>query len=105
MRVFDKVYLFNNTTGEAKWTLPTLTSQFVVEVRGSSSMSLKIYGGCSKNEDDEPETLLACIDSSDFSTKTEITQAGIYNYAVDGIYTIKAVLSGDNVTVLGKAGG
>lgn len=111
MREFAVLKFFENVsaTGASIKALPTLTSQLVLEVHGADTLSLKIYGTCYKDREDSDSgvyTQLAFVDLSNFSSKTEITKPGIYQFGVDGIYKIKAVLDSTSgaVTVIGKAG-
>lgn len=112
MRDFAVLKFFENTTsvGTSIKSLPTLTSQVIIEVHGASTLSLKIYGTCYKDRedsDDAPYSVLAFVNLSDFSAKNEITKPGIYQFSVDGIYKLKAELlsTSGEVTVIGKAGG
>lgn len=86
--------------------LPNGNSVACLEVRGTAtSFSFKLQGIVDlKNEDDWSD--IAYV-SSTFTSGTNITEKGKYDFGVDGFSKIRVVLSsisGGNITVFGKAG-
>ena len=105
MKIIDLLQFFNSATqGESDEFLIN-GSELVVSVAGEAqNFSLTFYGQADLKPSDNWFTLAAI--GTDFSTTTAINHRGIYNFGIDGIGRVKAVIDNADGTldVVGKVG-
>ena len=105
MKILDLMQFFKSATQGESAELLTNGSELVVSVVGEAqNFSLTFYGQADLKPSNNWFALTAI--GTDFSTTTAISHKGIYNFGIDGIGRIKAVIDNADGTldVVGKVG-